>query len=176
MNQDGVAILKPYWTAILCALLAFVLGFGIGIVFGAAESALKKQLRLSADAVLATKYKGDKAAAKAAVAKSFRYILRAHLHAGVLGACALSMIILLSMLGPPSLSSRIAANFLGLGALVYGTYWFVAGWFAPGLGGTSQAKETFELLGMGGGGLLTLGLVGVIAVTVNRLLLAGHQR
>ena len=163
--------LKPYALALLLALLASTLGFGLGIVFGAAESALKGRMTRSTEPVLQQFYAGDTKKAKAAVGKAFRYIVRAHLHSGVLGACALSMILLLALLGEPSLSSRIAGHFLGLGALVYGSYWLLAGLYAPQLGGTAAAKNTFELLGMGGGGLLMLGLLGVIGVAVNRLLL-----
>lgn len=168
--SDLTPRLKPYTFAILLALLAFALGFGLGIVFGAAESSLKGGLLRSTEPVLKTIYKGDAKLAKASVSKAFRYILRAHLHSGVLGACALSMILLVALLGDPTLSSRIATHFLGLGALVYGSYWLLAGLYAPSLGGTGAAKETFELLGMGGGGLLTLGLLGVIAITAKRLI------
>lgn len=161
--------LKPLAPGIFLAFLGFTLGFGLGAVFGANEDAIKGKLKADADAVLATAYAGDAAKAKAVVDKSWVYMQRAHLHAGVLGACALSLILLLALLEPPGWPARLAALALGFGALAYGAYWMLAGFKAPGLGSTGAAKESLEWVAIPGSGAVILGFLATVVLTVKAL-------
>ncbi len=155
--------LRPYWVALLLGMLTLVYGFGIGIAFGVAEDDMKQALNDDAQAVMAEVYKGDAAKAKGVVDKAWSYMKRAHLHAGGLGAASLVMVMLLAFACRPTMITRGAALLLGVGALGYPIYWMVAGFAAPGLGGTGAAKESFAWLGMPTSGAV---VIGTLATTV----------
>lgn len=151
--------LRPYWVALMLGMLALLYGFGVGIAFGAAEDEMKGRLKASAAEVLAERYGGDEAKAKAVVDKAWSYQKRAHLHAGGLGASSLVLVVLLALACRPTLVSRAASVLLGVGALGYPIYWMVAGFAAPGLGGTDAAKESFAWLAMPTSGAIVVGTV-----------------
>ncbi len=155
--------LRPHWLALLLGMLTLVYGFGIGIAFGVAEDDIKKTLNDDAQAVLAEVYKGDAAKAKSVVDKAWTYQKRAHLHAGGLGAASLVLVMLLALACRPTVVTRGTAVLLGFGALGYPVFWMVAGFAAPGLGGTDVAKESFAWLGMPTSGAI---VIGTVATTV----------
>lgn len=160
--------LRPYWVALLLGMLTLLYGFGIGIAFGAAEDDIRGSLKASASAVLAERYGGDEAKAKAVVDKAWSYQKRAHLHAGGLGASSLVLVVLLALACRPTLVSRAAAVLLGVGALGYSIFWMVAGFAAPGLGGTDVAKESFAWLAMPTSGAIVVGtLLTLVLVTAS---------
>lgn len=158
--------LRPFLPAVVFALLATLLGQGIGIAFGAAEDSVKGSLRADADAALSTVYGGDVEKAKGVADKSWAYLKRAHLHGGALGTAALAVTFLLAFL-PGSLAVRRAlAIGNGVGALGYGTFWLFAGLRAPSLGGTGVAKESLAWLALPSSGLLVVSTVGAVVFTL----------
>ena len=157
--------LRPLSVGIVLSLFAVLLGFGLGGAFGAAEDSFKGNLKESAAAVLDTTYGGDQAKADAVVSKSWSYLKRAHLHAGAIGTAALVMVMLLAMLGPPTRTTQVVSVALGLGSILYPVFWLLAGFKAPGLGGTGAAKDALEWLAIPGAGALLLGTLGTLILT-----------
>src|SRR5690606_33026874 len=132
--------------------------------------AMKKGLADRAAAVLDTAYAGDAAKAKSVVDKSRAYYKRAHLDGGAIGGVALGSILLLAALRRPNDHVRRGVSIaLGGGGLGYSVFWVLAARAAPGLGGTDAAKKSLEWLAVPSTGLLVIGLVGVIALTVIEL-------
>lgn len=162
MNDHIRTIPKPVAAGACLSLLAIIFGFGLGGAFGAAEDAVKKRLESSGAAVLETVYKGDAAAKDAVVKKSWQYLIRAHLHAGAIGTASLASIatmILLTPLGPPAQASALA---FGAGALLYSSFWLIAGFLAPGMGSTGAAKESLSFIAIPGAGLCLIGAFGTL--------------
>lgn len=170
MTIDAV---RPFLAACLIAVFGIATGAGFGVAFGAFEDDMKAGLKKSADAVLATTYGGDEAKAKAVVDKSWVYYKRAHLHGGALGTQALVLTLLLAALSSVSVRLRqTAALSSSLGALGYGWFWYLAGRAAPGLGGTSAAKESLAWLAQPSALAIVLG----IALTVLAISLAFFKK
>lgn len=173
-DQLGVA----RW-GILLALLTLLYGYGLGMVFGAAEDSLKARLAAGGAAwVEAQVQRGQERTVVSAesakvVEKSWAYMKRAHLHAGSLGASTLVLILLLAMLEPSVRRLRWTALALGVGALGYSIYWMCAGFMAPGIGSTGAAKESLILLAGPSALLCVGGLVSVLARLVGRCFRAG---
>lgn len=166
---------RPLAPGALLALLSILFGFSLGGAFGAAEDALKANLRGSADAVFESVYEGDAVKRDAVVSKSWAYMKRAHLHGGGIGAAALGSIVLLGLLGAPGRLESLSAIAFGAGALIYSCFWLAAGLTAPGLGSTGAAKEALGFLAIPGSGLCILGLLGTIAATVRHLRASGGR-
>lgn len=159
--------LRPYWPALLIGMLTLLYGFGMGIVFGAGEDELKGIMKESADAVMVDVYKGDAEKAKTVLAKAWTYQKRSHIHAGGLGAASLVLIILLALATRPSIATRTTSLMLSIGGFGYAIFWMIAGFAAPGLGGTGAAKDAFEWLAMPSAGAVVLGtLATTILVTL----------
>lgn len=156
--------LRAVWFGLASALLTILFGQGLGIVFGLNEDAIKGRLRDSAAAVQATAYKGDAAAMKPVLEKSWAYMQRAHLHAGAMGTTAVVLIVLLCLLGAGRGAAAGLGAALGLGGLGYSVYWMWAGFLAPGLGGTSAAKAQLSWLAMPSSGAYVLATVATLVV------------
>lgn len=162
--------LRPAAAGLVLAVLTLLYGHGLGIVFGINEDSLKQRLKASAEAVRDTAYKGDEAAIKAVLEKSWAYMKRAHLHAGGMGTTAIALILLLPFVGASGWTARIVSLALGAGGLGYSVYWMWAGFRAPGMGSTDAAKESLEWLAMPSS-------IGFVAATIWMLiLLAGAWR
>ena len=162
MKTRVVIIPRSMAVGVCLALLAILLGFVMGGVFGAVESSIKKHLDDAGGAVLHTVYQGDVAAKDAVVKKSWDYLKRAHLHGGAIGSAALGSILALILLCRLGLVAKVSAVAFGAGALIYSLYWLFAGLLAPGLGSTGVAKETLSIVAIPGAGLCLLGLAGTI--------------
>lgn len=158
--------LRPFLPALAVALLATLLGHGIGIAFGVAEDAMEATLHASGEAVLAEKYGGDTAKLEQVVSKSFVYLKRAHLHAGALGTGALVVSLVLAFLGGGLRLRQAVAACASFGALGYGLYWLVAAFAAPALGGTGAAKEAYAWLGLPTAAFVVIGTVGCLALVL----------
>jgi hypothetical protein len=152
----------------ILALVSILFGFLLGGLFGAVEGSIKGQLRASADAVFDTVYDGNEAERDKILTKSWSYLKRAHLHGGAIGAVALACIVLLGLMGRVGALERISSLALGGGALLYALFWLVAGFTAPGLGSTDEAKEALSFLAIPASGLCLLGLGGTILSTLRR--------
>jgi hypothetical protein len=151
---------------LVLSLVGILFGFGLGGVFGLAESSLKGSLEASGTAALESAYKGDVAAKDAVVKKSWDYLKRAHLHGGAIGAAGVAIITALVMFGGSGILVGGASIMLGLGSLLYGLFWLSAGFAAPGLGSTGAAKEAYSFLGVPGAGLPLVGLLLAIVAIV----------
>ena len=152
--------------AAVMALTAVFFGFALGGLFGLNEDAIKGRLEASAQAVMGTAYEGDVAAKNAVVSKSWEYLKRAHMHAGGIGAAALGAIALLVLMTGMGTLARTSALALGAGALIYPAFWLMAGFMAPGLGGTGAAKDALEFVAIPGAGLALLGTLGCLIALV----------
>ncbi|HRP62890.1 MAG TPA: hypothetical protein PK400_06335 [Phycisphaerales bacterium] len=146
------------------AVLKLLFAFGMGIVFGVNEDAVKTRLKDSAAEVRDTVYGGDDAAAKAVIDKSWVYMQRAHLHGGGLGATAVGLTLLVCLLSVSHLLIRLISLGLGLGGLGYSVYWMLAGFRAPEMGRTGAAKESLNWLAMPSSGAVVLATVLVAVV------------
>lgn len=165
--------LRPVLAGLFFATLTLVFGFGLGILFGLNEDAIKSRLKDSAAAVRESVYHGDDAAIKAVLDKSWVYMQRAHLHAGGLGATAVGLTLVMLWLGTPAGWARLISLGLGAGGLGYSVFWLWAGFRAPALGGTGAAKESLKWLAMPSSGAI---VVATLAVAVLLLMALVSRR
>ena len=169
MSTCSFDAVKQVAPGIILALLAVLFGFGLGGALGVAEDPIKGHLLSSADAAPDSVYKGDTKKKDAVVKKSWRYVKRAHMHAGSIGVTALACILLLLLLGKPGPVEKATAIAFGAGGLLYALFWMFAGLKAPGLGSTSAAKESLRFMAMPGVALCLLGLCGTLFAVIRRL-------
>ncbi len=162
--------LAPVLPGLCVGVLTMLFGFGLGGLFGLNEDIIKDRLSADAAAVLATAYGNDEAKAKPVVEKSWAYMQRAHLHAGSLGTVAVALSVVLVLLGTAAGTARVLSLGLGAGSFGYSLFWMLAGFRAPGLGGTGAAKESLEWLAMPSAGLVMLGTVSVLVLLVRAML------
>ena len=170
-GPDGLLRVRPALPGLFLAVATLLFGFGLGIIFGLNEDALKDRLAASAAAVQESVYHGDAAAAKAVLDKSWTYMQRAHLHGGALGTAAIGLILTMVLLGTRAGMLRVISLGLGAGGLGYAVYWLLAGFRAPGLGSTGAAKETLAWLAIPSSGLV---VASTAAVAI--LILVGMTR
>jgi hypothetical protein len=164
--KDIIRQLHPALPGLLFAVLTLLFGFGLGIVFGLNEEFIKTRLKASATEVRESVYRGDDAAIKTVLDKSWVYMQRAHLHAGGLGATALGLVLLVALLGAPPRLTRAISLGLGVGGLGYSIYWLWAGFRAPALGGTGVAKESLKWLAMPSSGAVVIATAAVAVLLV----------
>ena len=162
MNSKIGIVPKPIAVGACLALLTMLLGFLLGVAFGAKESSIKAHLDQSGSTALQSAYNGDVVAKEAVVKKSWVYLKRAHLHGGAIGAAAIGSILMLIILCRLDLIAKLSGLALGSGALIYSLFWLFAGLSAPGLGSTTVAKESLSFIAIPGAGLCILGLLGTI--------------
>jgi hypothetical protein len=158
--------LRPALPGLFFAMLTLLFSFGLGIVFGLDEEAIKSRLKSSAAEVRDPVYRGDDAAIQAVLDKSWVYMQRAHLHAGGLGTTAIGLVLLTCWLGTSSGITRGISLGLGAGGLGYSVYWLLAGFRAPALGGTSAAKESLKWLAMPSSGAVLLATAAVAVLVL----------
>jgi hypothetical protein len=133
--------LRPVLPGLFLAVLTLLFGFGLGVVFGLNEDIIKSRLSASANAVSAGVY-ADDAAKKAVLDKSWSYMQRAHLHAGGLGVVALTLSVVVVLLGTRPRVARAISVGLGAGSLGYAVYWLLAGFRAPGRAAAAGHEAT----------------------------------
>ncbi|MEO8029930.1 MAG: hypothetical protein ABJC74_09335 [Gemmatimonadota bacterium] len=165
--------MRPALPGLTLAVLTILFGFGLGGLFGLNEDAIQSRLTASAAEVQGSVYAGDAAAAKAVVAKSWTYMQRAHLHAGSLGTAAVTLTLLVVLLGASPIATRAISLGLGAGGLGYSFFWMWAGFRAPRLGSTGAAKESLRLLAIPSAGAL---IVSTAAVAILLLLALLRRR
>lgn len=167
-DSDTVASrsLHPVLPGLLLAILTLLFGFGLGVIFGFNEDAIKSRLSAAATAAPVSVYQQDEAAMKAVLDKSWTYMQRAHLHAGSLGAVAVALTVVLVLLGTGPRLARAISLGLGLGGLGYSVFWLWAGFRAPALGSTGAAKESLSWLAMPSSGLVVVATVAVATLLV----------
>jgi hypothetical protein len=158
--------LKPVRIGLILALFSILFGYLFGIAFGAWETAMKADLRAAGESVLATVYQGDETKLEGVLLKAWAYYIRAHLHAGALGASAVAQILLLSVLAATPRWKSGVAFLLGAGALGYGVFWMLAAQRAPLVGGTDIARESLDWLAMPTSGACLIGTLLILFFTV----------
>jgi hypothetical protein len=146
------------------AVLTILYGQGMGIVFGLNEDVIESRLKASPAEVRDSVYKGNYAAIKAVLDKSWSYMQRAHLHAGGMGTTAVSLIVVLCLLGTSRLATTAISVALGAGGFGYSVFWMWAGFRAPALGSTGAAKESLKWLAMPSSGAFVLATSAVLVV------------
>ncbi|MDX9715731.1 MAG: hypothetical protein RBT37_09965 [Dissulfurispiraceae bacterium] len=169
MRASAYAVPKSVVAGAVFALLAVMFGFVLGGLFGTMEHKLKDSLSDSGRAVLETVYQNDVQRMDAVVKKSWSYMIRAHIHGGVLGAVALGSISIMILITNLGIAARLSSLALGIGSLAYSVMWLCAGLRAPELGSTGVAKQSVEALAIVGAGLCILGLLGTFLTVVTRL-------
>lgn len=167
-GQSWLTAIRVMRVGALLSLLTLLLGFSLGAIFGLFEEALKEGFEETAVQTLASE--ADPQAAAAALAgRSWSYLKRSHLHANGLGTSALAMILLSAGMTSGAGLKRLTAYLLGIGALGYSTFWMLAAFRAPALGGTDVAKESLTWLAMPSAACCLVGLVLVLTMTVKTL-------
>jgi hypothetical protein len=163
--------LDPVRFGLVLGLLAILYGWGLGVVFGVGEDWIREGFLADAEAnrSLYVQKAGSEEGATAAINRidesSWRYLLRAHLHAGGIGGVAIGGSLVLSLLFVRDGFKTAASLLLGIGAIGYPPFWMLAALRAPGLGSTGAAKESLGWLAIPSaaalvaGGVLTLVLV-----------------
>ncbi len=128
------------------AMLAILFGGLMGLGFGCCEETFKDTFREQAASVLEEKYNGDQSKADNVAKKSWVYMKRAHLHSQTMGVISIVLsLVAAGLVFPPFLQTGISL-LSGLGSIGYGLFWLLAGFLAPGMGGTGIAKETVGLV------------------------------
>lgn len=163
-SESFTASLRAASLGLVLAVLTILFGQGLGIVFGLNEDSIKSRLKASAAEVRDTVYKGNDAAIKAVQDKSWVYMQRAHLHAGGMGTTALSLIVVLCLLGTSRRVTAALGVALGAGGFGYSVFWMWAGFRAPGLGSTGLAKESLKWLAMPSSGAFVLATMAVLVL------------
>jgi hypothetical protein len=166
ISEPLTSSLRAASFGLVLAVLTLLFGQGMGIVFGLNEDAIKSRLKASAAEVRDTVYKGEDPAIKAVLDKSWTYMQRAHLHAGGMGSTALSLIVLLCLLGTSRRVTTALGVALGAGGFGYSIFWMWAGFRAPALGSTGAAKESLKWLAMPSSGAFVLATIAVLVVLI----------
>ena len=151
----------------LLALLTLLLGFGLGILFGLVEDAIKDGFLETAKLTLAGSATDLDKEAGALTGRAWTYMKRAHLHGNGLGTAALAMILLMTFLPAGNTLKKVTSLLLGTGALGYSTFWLLAALRTPALGSTGAAKESLRWLAMPTSGFCIVGLLLVIWMVVS---------
>ena len=172
--SGNLCYLRPALPGLLFAVLTLLFGFGLGIVFGLNEDAIKSRLNASAAEVRETVYRGDDAAIKTVLDKSWVYMQRAHLHAGGLGAAAIGLILVVVLLGTsPGLTRAISLGF-GLGRARIFRLLVGRRISPPGLGGTTAAKESLKWVAMSSSGAVVVATAAVAVLLVATIVRRPH--
>ncbi|MFQ5592013.1 MAG: hypothetical protein ACE5HE_12675, partial [Phycisphaerae bacterium] len=83
VGRDGV---RPVRVGMLLAVVSMLVGFGIGGAFGGFEHELEGYLKARGRGVADKVYHGRTADIKKAVKGGMKYLKRAHMHGGAIGA------------------------------------------------------------------------------------------
>ena len=158
--------LRTSFVGLILAVLTILFGQGMGIVFGLNEEAITNSLKASAVEMRDSVYMGDEVAIKEVLNKSWKYMQRAHLHAGAMGTTALVLIVLISLLNISQIKTLIISLLLGAGGLGFSVFWMWAGFRAPALGSTGAAKESLKWLAMPSSGGFVLATLAVLVVLI----------
>lgn len=163
--REALDRLRPVLVGALLAVTTLLYGYGLGAMFGFREDAMKEGFRSVAETTFAGRADAAEQASRL-TGRSWTYMKRAHLHANGLGASALALVLLLAHLPVAERWKKSAATALGIGSLGYSSFWLLAAYRAPVLGGTDAAKESLRWLAIPSVGLLLFGLLFVLWATI----------
>jgi len=159
MSYNDISGMKPSKLGALFALLTILCSFALGATLGLFENEARDYLKVEAEGVKDTVYKGDEAKINEIINESLSYCRKAHTHSAGLGAIALAVIVYMGVIGTAGFIKFIGSLCIGLGALGYTAFWVVAAWMAPTLGSAVEAKNELYWLSQGSGGLCILGML-----------------
>ena len=174
--------LDPVRFGLVLGLIAILFGWGLGILFGAAEDWLRAGFIADAEANRAfyvQKAGSEEGATKLIEridASAFAYFIRAHLHAGAIGSIAIGASLLLAFLSVNPGLKTAASSLLGFGALGYSVFWMWAGLRAPSLGSPGAARESLRWLAWSSSGALIVGALLTLVLVVNDLFVRRASR
>lgn len=147
---------------LIFAVLAILLGFTLGIAMGGAEDNIREYWRTSAQSVLPTIYKNDSQKVAAIIDRSWTSLIRAHLHAGAIGAACLVLIYILSNLWVSKAYKQATSLCLGVGSIGYPMAWLLTAFKAPEMGSVPVAKASVHWLAGLSIGMLLIGTIAVL--------------
>ncbi|MGV7221702.1 MAG: hypothetical protein ACQ9MH_09265 [Nitrospinales bacterium] len=154
---------------ILISMVAILFGGFMGLSFGCCEEDVKRYLNEQAESVSQEKYDGVQAKKDKVVKKAWVYMKRAHLHSQTMGVIAIAFSLLVAGLNfHPKIQLGVSI-LSGIGSLGYGVFWLLAAALAPGMGGTTAAKEAVGLIAQGSGASFFIAGVTVFAVLAYKM-------
>ena len=148
--------LRALWLGLILSIGTLLMGFGMGVVFGAGEKPLRGALtELAAESIAATP--GESVlSAEGRVEKAWTFLRRSHLHANGMATTALILIALTPMLGAHRRTQRMISSLLGLGSIGYASFLIVAAYRTPVMGDPVLAKESLKWLAMPSAGVYVI--------------------
>jgi hypothetical protein len=149
--------LKPVKIGLALAILTILFGLVLGALFGLNEDLFQNYIQsgIAANPQLF-------ADAAAEQEKIWRWVQRAHFHAGGIGAFSLGLVILTALTNMGERRKQITATLLGL-SIFYPLTWFALFLYAPHMGRTAaHAAFIPELFADIGVGALCLGFLSLI--------------
>jgi len=141
----------------------------MGLSFGCCEESIKKNLNISAQKAMTTKYDGNQAKVDEIVKKSWTYMKRAHLHSQTMGVISIAFSLLVAWLAYPAKAQLTISLLSGFGSLGYGLFWMLAGYMAPGMGSTGAAKESVGLIAQVSGGAFFVSGLFLFSILIYRI-------
>ena len=154
---------------IFISMVGILFGGFMGLSFGCCEEDIKRFLNEEAESVSQEKYGGIQAKKDKVVKKAWVYMKRAHLHSQTMGVIAIAFSLLVAGLNfHPKIQLGVSI-LSGLGSLGYGVFWLLAASLAPGMGGTSAAKESVGLVAQFSGASFFFSGVAVFAVLTYKM-------
>ena len=153
----------------LVAIIAILYGGMMGLSFGCCEESIKKNLNISAQKAMTTKYDGNQAKVDEIVKKSWTYMKRAHLHSQTMGVISIAFSLLVAWLAYPAKAQLAISLLSGFGSLGYGLFWMLAGYRAPEMGSTGAAKESVGLIAQASGGAFFVSGLLLFSILIYRI-------
>jgi hypothetical protein len=138
--------LKSGATGILLSVGTLFLGQVWGLLLGHRNPTVEAWLGDAAAAVKDSVYNGDSHRMAEVGAESWNCLRTASIHAGVMGATGVVLILLVSLRGTRPRTAIPIGLGLGLGALGYSAFWLWTGLRAPSLGSVDAARESLSWL------------------------------
>ncbi|CAM2958404.1 hypothetical protein [Vibrio rarus] len=153
--------IKPIKIGVLLSLLTILFGYGLGCIFGAANSSMKAYFHEQVYVVHASNFTTEKDK-DTAFSKAKDYIKRAHLHSAAMGTASLATIFALGFCSISDRKKTIVSTITGLGAAGYGVFvWTLMAFVTPMIG-KSAAHETIAILAIPTGLALVFGTMATI--------------
>jgi hypothetical protein len=149
--------LKPVKIGLALALLTILIGLTLGALFGLNEDLFQNYIQ--AGIAANPQFFPDAAKEQEII---WRWVQRAHFHAGGIGAFSLALITLTALTGMSYRRKQITAALIGL-SIFYPLTWYALYVYAPHIGRTAAHHALIpELFADIGVGALCLGLLSLI--------------
>lgn len=149
--------LKPVKIGLALALLTLLFSLVLGVLFGLNEDMFQNYIQSGIAAN--PQFFADAAHEQE---KIWRWVQRAHLHAGGIGAFSLGLVILTALTGMRERRKQITATLIGL-SIFYPLAWFALFLYAPHMGRTAAHGALIPEIFVGiGVGALSLGLLSLV--------------